>query len=466
MPDNAISRLLKVLALEKKQGYRNKAVIGGLDKFVSRWESSARAETANPAAVSEIVALLLGYPALEDTAVRARILDQVIRRASEIGTVEPPRVEHAVPAQEASAAPPPAAEEAKPEWLRERPGETLVPARSKPFPAGPIETRPSVPTPVAPAPLSPAPEAMAAATAAQPPAAPVSSLPADQPGTEHLTQEARPRPREAPQPPRPPSPGLGLDAPITRLPAIGPSYAQKLAKLGVRTVHDLLYLLPHRYEDYSQLRTIDRLKWGEEVTVIGTVWGIKSRIIGEDRRMVTAVVGDGTGEMEMTWFNPFVERRLHTGHAFAFSGKVDSYRNVPVIRNPEFEPLDKNQISTGRMVPVYPLTEGITVHWLRGVIKRTIEAWAADLPDFLPEEVRRETGLVSLADALAQIHFPDGREQLAAAHRRLSFDEFFVLQLGVLGFRRCGKSIPGPGFPKENGTCRQPAVVACLVEPG
>ncbi len=77
--------------------------------------------------------------------------------------------------------------------------------------------------------------------------------------------------------------------------------------------------------------------------------------------MVTAVVGDGTGEMQMTWFNPFVERQLRTGHAYAFSGKVDNYRHVPVIRNPQFEPLDRNQLSTGRLAPVYPLTEGISV---------------------------------------------------------------------------------------------------------
>ena len=139
-------------------------------------------------------------------------------------------------------------------------------------------------------------------------------------------------PREAPTlahetpapPPHPPAPSFGLDAPVTRLPAIGPSYAQKLAKLGVYTVRDLLYLLPHRYDDFSQLRTIDKLKWGEEVTVIGTVWDLRSRTIGEERRLVTAVVGDGTGEMQMTWFNPYVERQLHTGHAYAFSGKVDT----------------------------------------------------------------------------------------------------------------------------------------------
>ena len=229
---------------------------------------------------------------------------------------------------------------------------------------------------------------------------------------------------------------LGLDAPVTRLPGVGPGYAEKLAKLGVHTVRDLLYLLPHRYEDFSQLRTIDKLSWGEEVTVIGTVWDIKSRIIGEDRRLVTAVVGDGTGEMEMTWFNPFVERQLHTGHAYTFSGKIDSYRHVPMMRNPEFEPLDRHQVSTGRLVPIYPLTEGITVHWLRGVIDARSKACAAEASDFLPEEVRRQAGLMPLAEALAQIHFPDNQERLAAAHRRLSFDEFFLLQLGVLAARQ------------------------------
>ena len=82
------------------------------------------------------------------------------------------------------------------------------------------------------------------------------------------------------------------------------------------------------------------------------------------------MVGDGTGEMQMSWFNPFVERQLHTGHAYAFSGKVDNYRHVPMIRNPQFEPLDRNQLSTGRLAPVYPLTEGISMQWLRGVLDR------------------------------------------------------------------------------------------------
>lgn len=448
MPDSAISRLLKILALEKKQGYRNKAVIGGLDKFVSRWESSARAETANPAAIDEIVALLLGYPAMEDTTARTRILDQVIRRAGELAAAEPPGDERLLASKDAHPAPPSAPGDAKPERPRERPGEPLAPAPSKPFKPGPAESRPA---PAA-LPATAAPAALERAIPAQPPAGPPPAAAADRYGAEPGSRDLRPRERSVALPPRPPASDLGLDAPVTRLPAIGPSYAQRLAKLGVRTVRDLLYLLPHRYEDYSQLRTIDRLKWGEEVTVIGTVWSIKSRLIGEDRRMVTAVVGDGTGEMQMTWFNPFVERRLRAGHAYAFSGRVDSYRGVPLIRNPEFEPLDKHQISTGRLAPVYPLTEGITVHWLRGVIKRTIDSWAAGLPDFLPEEVRLQVGLLPLAEALAQIHFPEGRAQLAAAHRRLSFDEFFVLQLGALKSRQRYRSASARPLPIDEAT--------------
>jgi ATP-dependent DNA helicase RecG len=434
--DNAISRLLKVLALEKKQGHRNKAVIGGLDKFVSRWEPAARAEVGNQAAMDEIVSLLLGYPAIEDTAMRARILDQVIRRASEIEATSAagaPTPEPApAPAQPDRAEAPPMpipvaapGESARPEKPRER--DTLVPAPSKPFQPAPAEMRAAPP---APADVRLAAEPVVARPSRPP--AERAPEPADRP-----LREAPPPVREAPAPPpRPPAPTLGLDAPVIRLPAIGPSYAQKLAKLGVHTVRDLLYLLPYRYDDFSRLRTIDRLKWGEEVTVIGTVWDLKSRTIGEDRRLVTAVVGDGTGEMQMTWFNPYVERQLHTGHAYAFSGKVDSYRHVPVIRNPQFEPLDRNQLSTGRLAPVYPLTEGISIQWLRGVIKRTVDSFAAEAPDFLPEGVRTGAGLLPLFEALTQIHFPDNRQRLEAAHRRLSFDEFLVLQLGVLAARR------------------------------
>ena len=101
------------------------------------------------------------------------------------------------------------------------------------------------------------------------------------------------------------------------------------------------------------------------------------------------------------------------------------------------------------------------MHWLRGVLDRTVKSFAAEASDFLPAEVRRQAGLLPLAEALTQIHFPDNHERLAAAHRRLSFDEFFVLQLGVLAARKRFRGTPpGPSaamtrcWPRSPRRCR------------
>jgi ATP-dependent DNA helicase RecG len=442
---DAFSRLSKVLALERKQGCRNKAVIGGLDKFASRWEADARAEASNPAAVNEIVALLLGYPAVDDTAARERIIEQVTRRIKEAAPDTPISPEDKRVEPDQTPSPPAADRTAAPDAApgpdtqstpdgrdRDRPVEPAMPALSKPLLAASTGPAPTRPVPAATKPEQPS---------AEPP---TPTKPEDSAGsTRHgaamnLRQGRETRPTNAApeRPPRVGQPLSGLDAPVTRLPSVGPSTAQRLERLGVHTIRDLLYLLPSRYEDYSRLRTIDRLEYGEHVTVIGTVWSLQSRLVGDNRRMVTAVVGDGTGEIQMTWFNPFVERRLRTGRAYTFSGKIDDYRGRTLIRNPEFEPLEKHQVHTGRLVPIYPLTEGISARWLRRIMDHAVNAWALEVRDFLPEEIRQQCHLVTLGEALRQIHFPDSKERLEVAHQRLSFDEFFLLQLGMLGYRQ------------------------------
>lgn len=509
--NGAFSRLLKVLALERRQGYRNKAVIGGLDKFASRWEADARAEIPASPIVNEIVSLLIGYPAVEDAIAHERIVEQILRRVREIApeisaaeerttrpaapppagpaTAEPagPGSERAGPSapkgailsqpKDATPSAPKDADEPIPppeaplsEPPRER-SERFIPAASKPArpaeppPApsatvtrpAPIISRPETPPPPAappapilrPAPTISKPESPFPAALPEPPARP------EAPPAAEIAPPSAPAPQQPPTStpasgPYPRESAFGLKSPVTRLPGVGPHYAERLERLGVHTVLDLLFLLPTRYDDFSQLRTIDKLRWGEEVTVIGTVWDLKSRIIGDDRRMITALVGDGTGEIEMTWFNPYVERRLRAGQAFMFSGKIDSYRGHFLMRNPEFEPLDRQQIHTGRLVPTYPLTEGITVHWLRGVMSKAVEAWAADVPDFLPAEIRRDADLMPLADALAQIHFPDNMTLVQAAHRRLSFDEFLLLQLGVLSARQRFQAQPSRALQADD----------------
>ncbi len=463
--DNAITRLIKVLELERKQGYRNKAVIGGLDKFASRWESDAFAEVPDPAAVSEIVSLLLGYAAVDDRPARERVLEAILVRARRAGESTRPASDAAETKTTAAHADTPALQDEEPAPLAdEKPRgilpDTLVPAPSKPASTAPADARPADvrpadarPADARPADARPADARPAEVRSAGPKPYEETLSPSPTPAAVHgavntpdvkaakdragAAGAARAETRQAARPAAP-----GLDAPVIRLPNVGPAFASKLAKLGVQTVRDLLYLLPRRYDDYSQLRTINQLKIGAEATVIGTVWEIKTREIGQDRKIVIARVGDGTGELQVTWFNPWIERQLRVGQAYSFGGKIDAYRSDIVMRNPEFEALDRAMLNTGRLVPVYPLTEGLSVRWLRNVINLALDAWGDDLPDFLPAAIRQDHGLMTLAQAISQTHFPNNQEQLDAALRRLSFDEFLLLQLGVLAARRQFQGVP------------------------
>lgn len=358
---DAFERLQKVLALERHQGFRNRAVIGGLDKFAARWESDAMAEVQTPEQreqVQTIVALLMGYPTLENPTARERVINDILARVQ--------RVLEATPAAE---------------------------------PAIEAATRP-VTTPA--------------------PSAPV--------------HRATP-------------PATGLDAPVTKLPGVGPRHAQRLAKLGIRTIHDLLWHFPRRYEDYSALKTIDRLKLGEECTIIGNIWDVQSRKSRSGREMVQAIIGDSTGTIQATWFNPYMIRQLKPGRTIVLSGKIDAYLGRLVLTNPEWEPLDRQFIHTGRLVPIYSITQGMSARWLRRLIKQTVDAWTPHIQDYLPEAIRERQGLLPLGQALAQIHFPDNWDLLEQARRRLSFDEFFFIQIGMLRQRHQWQHRPGRPLP-------------------
>ncbi len=182
-----------------------------------------------------------------------------------------------------------------------------------------------------------------------------------------------------------------LNAPVTILSGVGPRYAQNLARLGIITLRDLLYYFPRRYDDFTQLKPINRLTFGEEVTVIGTVQSVTTRNIrsGKDQ-IVEAVVADGTGALRITWFNQsWVVRRLHRGAHISLSGKTEQYLGRLVMNNPEWEPLEQQQLSTNRIVPVYPLTAQITQRWLRKTMNQVVMYWAPRVKDPLPYEVRR-----------------------------------------------------------------------------
>lgn len=225
-----------------------------------------------------------------------------------------------------------------------------------------------------------------------------------------------------------------MAAPLTTIPGIGPKSAKTLKKLGLETLSDLLWHLPRRYDDYSQLQTINRLFYGQDVTIIATVENIRVRPVRSGKMKLTeANVSDGTGTLRVSWFNqPWIANKLKPGKAVVLSSKVDQYLGHLTMTNPEWEPLEKEQLHTNRIVPVYPLTAGVTSKWLRRVMHSVVQRLALKVEDPLPEKVREEAGLMELGDALQQVHFPDDWDAVARAQHRLAFDEMFLLQLGVL----------------------------------
>jgi len=236
---------------------------------------------------------------------------------------------------------------------------------------------------------------------------------------------------------------VALNADLTVLQGVGPRHAQTLGKLGLHTLGDMLYYFPRRYEDYSQLKPIKELFYGQQVTVIGVVKSVHTRPIrGGKQQLVEAILSDGTGALRLSWFNqPWMANRLQEDVSISVSGKIDQYLGRLVMNNPDWEPIEIENLHTNRIVPIYSLTEKITQKWLRKLMNQVITHWAPHVTDHLPESVRLAAKLPELSEALLQVHFPDSQDSLKSARKRLAFDEIFFLQMGVLRQKRDWQSV-------------------------
>ncbi len=252
------------------------------------------------------------------------------------------------------------------------------------------------------------------------------------------TRAPEPRAEEKPQS------DAGLHARVDKLQNVGPSHVKSLYRLGIETVQDLLFHFPHRYDDYRNLKKISQLLYGEEVTLILTVMDVKTRATMSKLTVTNVLLGDETGSISAVFFNQqFLQKQLRPGSKIVISGRVDQDLGKLAFKHPEWEPLSQELLHTARIVPVYPLTEGITARWLRKLISRVVEAWASKVPDPLPAQIRGRAHLLDLKTSLNEIHFPTTMEKMANARRRLAFDEFLVIQLGVLKQRRKWREQPG-----------------------
>ncbi len=233
-------------------------------------------------------------------------------------------------------------------------------------------------------------------------------------------------------------PAVSFDAPITRLKGISTGLSARFAKLGVKTVRDLLYFFPRRHIDYSQRKAISELEVGAEQTIVARVWEASEKSSSRGMAITEAIVGDETGNIRVVWFNqPYLTKKLRTNLQLAISGKVSLWNGHKVFQSPEYELLESEElVHTGRLVPVYPLTEGLYPRQVRRLMKEVVDQWAPQLVDFLPPEIRDSAGLLPLPQAVAQAHYPDDELSKDRARMRLAFDELLLIQLGVLSRRK------------------------------
>ncbi|MFQ5422028.1 MAG: ATP-dependent DNA helicase RecG, partial [Anaerolineae bacterium] len=235
-----------------------------------------------------------------------------------------------------------------------------------------------------------------------------------------------------------------MQQPVTIIKGVGQKIAEQIRKIGAETIGDLLYIFPRRYDDYTLMKPIKDLVFGEQVTIIGTVWETRARRTRSNQVIIQSVISDGTANIQATWFNQrWLVDKLQAGMQIVISGKVDQYLGRLVFNNPTWEPLELEPLRTRRIVPVYPLTQGLNSNRMREIMRQTVGNWAINVPDPLPESVRQSQNLLPLPQAIQQIHFPQDQESLHAARRRLIFDELFLLQLGMQGQRREWQATPG-----------------------
>jgi ATP-dependent DNA helicase RecG len=254
-----------------------------------------------------------------------------------------------------------------------------------------------------------------------------------------------------------------LAAGIQNIKGVGPKLVEAFQRLGVTTLEDALFLLPHRYEDRRELRSVASLRPGGTEVFEAVVVSATSSTTKGGRKQYEVVVGDETGTVVCRWFNfnqLWMKKAWHPGRRGIFTGEVNQFGQRREILHPEVEWLSaeddiaavmaRDPATYGRIVPVYPLTEGLHQKTMRHIMKQVVDTFAGDVSTVIGAEILQRHHLLPLAVALRETHFPSAENNLEVlnrgatrAHHTLVFDEFFFLELGLALKRR--------GFTMEEG---------------
>src|SRR3989339_175981 len=224
---------------------------------------------------------------------------------------------------------------------------------------------------------------------------------------------------------------LDLNSQLRNIHGVGKSIASRLKKIGLETIEDLLFYFPFRYEDYSRQAKISELQTGTNVNIVGAIELIHNKKSPRKRISITeAIISDQTDQMKIIWFNqPFISKNLKPGDMVSLSGKVEQDYTGIIMKSPNYEKITNNQsLHTQGLIPMYHLTANITQKQIRFLIKQIIHL-SSLLTDWLPKETIRRQGLLSLKEAIWNIHFPKNFSDTEQAKKRLAFNELFLIQL-------------------------------------
>jgi len=264
------------------------------------------------------------------------------------------------------------------------------------------------------------------------------------------------------------APGVGgclraLATPIQFLKGVGPKRASQLGSLGLKTIEDLLYHLPFRYEDRREIAKISQAVLGREMSFVGRLATLQRRYIPRRRgQILSATLQDDTGSLDLVWYRApaFLANGLSRGQRLLVHGKVEqSMRAGFRLVHPEFEIIDDDDAQLKRILPIYLRSAGLPLSFMRKSTAEALARYRSYIPAGLPEAIVTRHGLMRIADALGQLHEPsleaDVRafnDSSSAAHRTIIFDELFYLQLGLSLRRKARNRSAGIRFAGSRGT--------------
>ena len=229
---------------------------------------------------------------------------------------------------------------------------------------------------------------------------------------------------------------LTLNSKIETLAKVGPIFSKRLCGLGIETIKDLLWYFPQRYEDFSQITPIKQAKLNEKACFCGTISQFTTKKTFKRGLFLTeALLQDKTACLRVVWFNqPYLAQTLKEKDLVCLAGKVAMDKGGIFLQSPSYEKVfeEENLTHTGRIIPIYPETKGISSRYLRYLVKQALKAALPSIQETLPENILKQQALLPLSKALTEIHFPSSFATLEMAKERFGFEEIFLIQLAVL----------------------------------